>query len=85
MDITEHHHKTPVKVAPNTKGSSIQSFSKADDFYAKVPKHLIQELYQFCKLDYDMFGYPPPTKYMEWQMSIFALVLNFIKVASIWK
>ena len=33
---------------------------RSSQFFSKVPKEAILELYEYCKRDYDMFGYPPP-------------------------
>ena len=29
-------------------------------FFSKIPKKLILDLYEYCKRDYEMFGYPEP-------------------------
>ena len=44
-----------------TKGSSS---NRTDNFYSQIPKSLILELYEYCKRDYEMFGYPSPYEYM---------------------
>ena len=33
---------------------------RSSQFFSKIPKETILELYEYCKRDYDMFGYPPP-------------------------
>ena len=38
--------------------------NKTDDFFADIPQEIRKKLYQFCKRDYDMLGYPKP-KYVE--------------------
>ena len=55
LDITLHKHdKRPMtKMLPRTSDQSSQ-------FFSKIPKETILELYEYCKRDYDMFGYPPP-------------------------
>ena len=38
--------------------------NKYDVFFSQIPQDLIQELYKYCKRDYDMLGYPKP-KYVQ--------------------
>ena len=37
---------------------------QTDAFFSQIPKDLILKLYDYCKRDYEMFGYPSPYKYM---------------------
>ena len=37
---------------------------RTDRFFAEIPKPLILQLYEYCRRDYEMFGYPSPYKYM---------------------
>ena len=37
---------------------------RTDLFFAQIPKPLILQLYEYCRRDYEMFGYPSPYKYM---------------------
>ena len=34
------------------------------NFYSQVSQDLIAKLYAYYKRDYDMFGYPPPLRYL---------------------
>ena len=38
---------------------------QTDRFFAQIPKTLILQLYEYCRRDYEMFGYPSPYKYMQ--------------------
>ena len=33
---------------------------QTDAFFSQIPKDLILKLYDYCKRDYEMFGYPQP-------------------------
>ena len=52
----------------HARGHQIQekhhTSNKTDDFFAQIPQEIRNKLYQFCKRDYDMLGYPKP-KYIE--------------------
>ena len=54
LDVTLHKHdkKAGPKKLPGAPDRSSQ-------FFSKIPKEAILELYEYCKRDYDMFGYPP--------------------------
>ena len=54
-------HKN-IRLSKKNAGTDID---KVMVFFSEVPKNQIVELYEFYRRDYDMFGYPPPTKYMN--------------------
>ena len=51
LDVSLH------KNSASTHGSTSE---RANTFFSKIPNELILELYEYCKRDYDMFGYPIP-------------------------
>ena len=54
MDVTLHKHTLSKREkVPGKSDRYIQ-------FFSGIPKEVILELYEYCKRDYDMFGYPPP-------------------------
>ena len=66
MDVTLHKH------ALNTKREMCQKKQLIDTtcFSQKcLAKELISELYEYCKRDYEMFGYPQP-RAMTSQMNV---------------
>ena len=50
-----HERKNHIK----TQSKNITT-TKADVFYSQIPQDLIDELFIYCKRDYDMLGYPTP-------------------------
>ena len=55
MDVTLHKNERKKK-----KRLPKEAEDRYNLFFSEVPKELISELYQYCKRDYEMFGYPLP-------------------------
>ena len=59
LDVTLHKHTLSKRErVPGKSDRSIQ-------FFSEIPKEVILELYEYCKRDYDMFGYPPPNALID--------------------
>ena len=37
----------------------------SEEFFSQIPKRIIQQMYDYYKLDFEMFGFEPPTKYIS--------------------
>ncbi len=46
----------------NSGYSSEDAFQK---FFSQIPRDWIERLYHYYKLDFEMFGYDPPTEYID--------------------
>jgi len=57
LDVTLHKHT--LSKGPKTKRLP-GALDRVSQFFSGIPKEVILELYEYCKRDYDMFGYPPP-------------------------
>ena len=53
MDVTLHKHALKKKNV--AKGTATNRYNT---FFSEITKELISELYEYCKRDYEMFGYP---------------------------
>ena len=57
MDVTLHRHE----LSKSPKAKKLPgALDRVSQFFSGIPKEVILELYEYCKRDYDMFGYPPP-------------------------
>ena len=62
LDVTLHKHT--LSKSAKTKRLPGES-DRVSQFFSEIPKEVILELYEYCKRDYDMFGYPPPNALID--------------------
>ena len=61
LDVTLHKHTLSKSIPKSAKTKRLPGNSdRVSQFFSEIPKEVILELYEYCKRDYDMFGYPPP-------------------------